>query len=242
MVDFEGQRARVETALGRIAEAARRSGRSPKDVRLIGVTKTHSVDQILPAAQTGLLLAFGENRVQEAEGKIELWPDDVPMAWHLIGHLQRNKAKKAVALFDMIHTLDSLRLAETVDRLLLEAKKTAYPVLIEVNTSGEVSKHGVSEDDAISLTEAVISRCLSLDVRGFMTVGPLSDDKLAVARAFAALRKIRDRAVVAMGRPFPELSMGMSGDYELAVEEGSTIVRLGSALFGERERRHEKIC
>ncbi|MEA3284012.1 MAG: YggS family pyridoxal phosphate-dependent enzyme [Synergistota bacterium] len=237
MVDPVDCEVQVREVLDRMAEAALRSGRRPEDVRLLGVTKTHPVERILPVARTGLVWALGENRVQEAEGKIENWPEDLSIPWHLIGHLQRNKARKAMALFDVIHSVDSLRLAETLDRLALEFDKAPYDIMIEVNTSGEASKHGISPEETLDLLDGIFSSCGSLNPVGLMTVGPLCDDQVRIGRAFGVLRELRDRARKEFGRPLPELSMGMSGDFELAIEEGSTIVRVGSAIFGERERR-----
>lgn len=237
MVDRESIEAGVRSVRDRIDRAAGASGRLGSEIRLLGVTKTRTPEEILAALDTGLLWAVGENRVQEAMDKVKNWTSQRSVPWHLIGHLQSNKARKALEIFHMIHSLDSKSLAETLNRLALETKKSPYPVLIEVNTSGESSKHGVAPEEAVEFALFVLRSCPSLDLRGFMTVGPLCDDRSRIAGAFGSLRLLRDKASQETGLPLPELSMGMSGDFETAIEEGATIVRVGTAIFGTREGR-----
>jgi hypothetical protein len=217
---------RLAALHGRIAAAAGRSGRPAGAVRLIGASKT------VPAARLSLAVAagltdLGENRVQEAEEKI---PVVAPRPrWHLIGHLQSNKARRAAALFDCIQTVDSARLAVALDRHVAELDRPApLDVLIEVNVSGEAAKHGVAPAEAPLLIASLRRDCPRLVLRGLMTVGPLverPDDARAAYRMLAELA--RDAGLA-------ELSMGMSGDFEVAIEEGATMVRVGSALFGAR--------
>lgn len=171
--------------------------------------------------------AFGENKVQEAEGKIiELGREAAE--WHLIGHLQSNKARKAVQLFDVIHTLDSAELAERLDRICNEEGRERLDALIQVDLSREETKAGVDENELPALID-VVSRCKHLRLRGLMTLPPYFDDPEATRPYFVRLRELRDRYI-----PGGELSMGMSHDFEVAIEEGATMVRVGTALFGQR--------
>jgi len=217
---------RLEVVRSRIAAAAERVGRDPSSVRLIGASKTVPAEVLVHAVRAGLE-DLGENRVQEAEAKAPLLRADLTdgagPAWHLIGHLQSNKARKAVALFDWIHSVDSPRLADALDRIALELGRTPR-VLVEVNTSGEASKEGVAPADAPALI-AHVAGLTAIRLVGLMTIGPLAGD---ARPAFRLLKQLRDAAGLA------ELSMGMSGDFEDAVEEGATMVRVGSALFGAR--------
>lgn len=215
-----------------IAEAAKKSGREAKDVKLMAVSKFHPLDAMLEAS--GDVDLFGENRVQEAAGKRAGWPKDGHTPWHLIGHLQSNKARKALEIFDAVETVDSLSLARMLDRILSETKSVGYPIFIEVNMSGEISKDGVDPIEAAPLLERILTYCPNLLVRGLMTIGPNTDDMGAVRGAFAGLRELRDRLSASFGIELPELSMGMSGDYAVAIEEGGTIVRVGTAIFGQR--------
>ena len=220
---------RLASVLGRIRAAAERVGRDPNSVRLIGASKTVPAPVLVQAVRAGLA-DLGENRVQEAEAKAPLLraelTDGAGPVWHLIGHLQSNKARKAVALFDWIHSVDSPRLAEGLDRIAQELGR-APQVLIEVNTSGEASKEGVAPEDAAALI-ALVAGLGSLRLAGLMTIGPTGGDPRP---AFRLLRRLRDAAGL------DELSMGMSGDFEAAIEEGATMVRVGSALFGARTRQ-----
>jgi pyridoxal phosphate enzyme (YggS family) len=207
----------------RIEAACRRAGRSTDDITLVGVSKGFGVDEIAEACAAGLR-DLGENRVQEAAPKIEeLAARGIRPRWHLIGHLQSNKAKTASDLFAIIHSIDSLRIAEAISR----RASAAMPVLLEVNVSQEASKYGFLMDEVVPALPA-IQALLNLDVRGLMTVAPLVDDPEAVRPFFGQLRELRDRLGL------PHLSMGMTGDFEVAIEEGATMVRVGRAIFGER--------
>jgi len=212
-----------------ILSAERLSGRRPGSVDLIAVSKTHPAERIREAVEAGQLL-FGENRVQEALSKIPLLP--AKLRWHLIGHLQSNKVRKALPHFELIHGVDSPDLARDIDRIAGE--EGLFPkVLLEVNVSGEGTKHGFSPGDLECRIEELLG-LPRLQVEGFMTMAPLAPDPEASRPFFAMLREFRDRMARAAGIPFSVLSMGMSGDYEVAVEEGATLVRVGSAIFGER--------
>ncbi|MBM3469509.1 MAG: YggS family pyridoxal phosphate-dependent enzyme [Armatimonadetes bacterium] len=221
---------RYRAVVERIARAAERAGRDPASVTLIGVTKGVGAARVREAVAAGLG-DLGENRVQEAVPKIEaVGPGP---RWHLVGHLQRNKARLAVGWFQVIHSLDGLRIAEAVDRAAGEAGRRIR-VLVEVNVAGEVTKHGLAPGAAVDLVGRLRS-CRSLDPIGLMTVAPLASDPETVRPVFRELRALRDslRAGVA-GEGFCHLSMGMSGDFEVAIEEGATMVRIGRALFGDR--------
>jgi pyridoxal phosphate enzyme (YggS family) len=196
-------------------------------VRIVAVTKTHGPEAVRAAAAAGLA-DVGENRVQEALRKQEL-AADVPVAWHLIGSLQRNKAGKAVHRFAVIHSVDRVDLAHELDRRAGERQT----VLLQVNCSDEPQKGGVEPEHLPELLEAA-ARCERLHVTGLMTMSALTDDPAEQRRAFRRLRELRDEAE-RRGHRLPELSMGMSGDYPVAVEEGATMIRLGTILFGERE-------
>lgn len=216
-----------------VAAAALASGRRPDEVRLIAVSKTQPVEALAAAAATGQRL-FGENTVQEALPKIDRL-QGTPIEWHFIGHLQSNKARFVPGRFHWLHSLDSLRLAE---RLARAAAECAAPldVLIEVNVTGDPAKHGVAPAALAPLLEALLrSPSPFLRLRGLMTVGPYPAGEREQRAAFAALRELRDacRARFAL-EAFSELSMGMSGDFRAAIAEGATLVRIGSAIFGER--------
>jgi hypothetical protein len=219
----------LEAVREKISAAALRSGRASSDVSLVAVSKTHPAEVILEAVEAGQDL-FGENRVQEAIAKIPQLPGR--LRWHLIGHLQSNKIRKALPLFELIHGIDSIDLARDVDRIADELG--LFPkVLLEVNVSGEGSKHGFEP----SLLERQLEELLALprlQMEGFMTMAPLAPDPEASRPHFRALCALRDRLAKHAGIPFSTLSMGMSGDYEVAVEEGATMVRVGSAIFGGR--------
>lgn len=220
---------RLREVRDRIARAAQRTGRDPASVALVGVTKGVDAARVRAAVSAGLW-DLGENRVQEALRKMaEVGPGP---RWHLVGHLQRNKAKHAVGLFVLIHAIDTAALAQAVDRAA-GAIGRRVPVLLEVNVSGEPTKFGVAPADLETLVEAVV-RCPYLEPAGLMTVAPPSDDPERVRPVFRALRALRDRARRRVGEPFRELSMGMSDDFEVAIEEGATMVRIGRAIFGER--------
>ena len=215
----------------RIAAAAARAGRDPSAVRLMGVTKTVGDDRILQAIEAGIDI-IGENYVQEARRKIELMGKSAE--WHFIGHLQTNKAKYAVRLFDLIHSVNRMSLAEELNRRAAAAGVVSR-VLIEVNLGGEESKSGAPPEEAPGLIRAV-AQMANLSIQGLMTMAPWYDDPERARPCFAGLRAIRDR-IAAEKIPnvaMRELSMGMTDDFEVAVEEGSTIVRIGRAIFGER--------
>jgi pyridoxal phosphate enzyme (YggS family) len=236
----------LEAVRARIAQAAARAGRDPSEVSIVAVTKTHPVAAVREAVQAGLL-DIGENRVQEALAKQEAWPE-APVRWHLIGHLQRNKAKQAVGRFALIHSLDSVRLADALEHAAAAAGVVQH-VLVQVNVAREPQKDGVPPDEAESLVRHVESLA-HLSLKGLMTMAPFTDDVSVQRTTFRGLRELRDRLVdsrqsTVNSRPPIELStvdcrlstlsMGMSGDFEVAVEEGATMLRLGTVLFGERK-------
>ncbi len=225
----------VENNVRRIREeigaAAIRSGRDPSAVRLMAVTKTVDDERIIEAIEAGVDL-MGENYIQEAKRKIETM--DVDVKWHMIGHLQSNKSKYAVKLFDMVHSVDRIGLAEELDKRSAAIGRV-MDILVEVNVSGEESKSGIQEDNALDLVRR-IARLDNLSIRGLMTMPPWCDDPEDARPYFIALRELGER-IAAENVPrveMRELSMGMSGDYQVAVEEGSTIVRIGTAIFGAR--------
>ncbi len=223
-------RERLEAVRGRIAAASARSGRAAGGVTLVGITKTVPPGVVAEAVALGLE-DLGENRVQEAQEKIAA-VGRTRARWHLVGHLQRNKAGRAVELFDRVHSVDDAALAEALSRRAVAAGRR-LPVLVEVNVSGEATKFGVAPGEVEALLERVaVLPGLALD--GLMTVGPAVERADDARPGFARLRALRDRAAARLGLGLPELSMGMSGDFEVAVEEGSTLVRVGTALFRPR--------
>ena len=217
---------RLEKVELRIAGACIRAGRSRDSVRLLAVSKTKPPEAIREAADCGLRL-FGENKVQEAQSKIPMCPPG--LEWHLIGHLQSNKAKLAASLFQMIHSVDSLKLLRALDT----HAGTSLPVLLQVNVSGEASKSGMPPGEVAEVIEAA-NQMQKVEVHGLMSIPPFTADSEKARAHFAALRELRDRLQQETGTPLPELSMGMSHDLEVAIEEGSTWVRIGTDLFGER--------
>ncbi|MDI6776070.1 MAG: YggS family pyridoxal phosphate-dependent enzyme [Syntrophales bacterium] len=224
-------KANIEKIRSNIAEAALRTGRHASEIRLMAVTKTVDENHIMEAIEAGVDI-IGENYVQEAKRKMEKLGK--PIEWHMIGHLQTNKAKYAVGLFDMIHSLDRMDLAIELDRRS-KASGHLTKVLIEVNISGEKTKNGVSPKEAIDLIRNVAT-LENLLVYGLMTMPPWFDDPEKTRPYFVALRKLRDRIIEEQIErvEMRELSMGMSVDYRVAVEEGATIVRIGRDIFGER--------
>jgi pyridoxal phosphate enzyme (YggS family) len=224
--------ARRDRLLGRIARAAERAGRDPGSVALLAVTKTHSVEVVQQAALAGLSL-FGENRVAEGTAKIAALAAEFPgLEWRLIGPLQSNKAKPALQYFSVIESLDRERLAARLEGLLA-AEGKSLPVLLEVNLGAEETKSGSPPELVESLASSALA-CPHLEVRGFMAVPPFTEDPEGARPYFRRLKEIRDRLADRFGKSFPELSMGMSHDFEVAIEEGSTEVRLGTVLFGPR--------
>ena len=227
-------RENVERVRERIARAALRAGRDPSEIRLAAVTKRHPAEAVLQAAACGVDW-IAENRVQEAQGKRENCPG-VTVPWCLVGHLQRNKVRKALEVFDAIHTVDSQELAVSMERVLEEGQRTGVPVLLEVNVSGEAAKSGVTPEGVEALGETLLSRCPRLSLEGLLAVGPLTEDPGALRQSFRLLHRLAGDLRRRLGIPLPVLSMGMSDDFEVAVEEGSTLVRLGTLLFGPRRR------
>jgi len=219
-------RKRIEELQNRIYDLARKAGRNPEEIIILGATKGVSIEKIEAAIQAGIRY-FGENTVQEADRKIPLIGDRVE--WHMIGHLQRNKVKKAVRLFHVIESLDSIRLAKEIE------KRVSSPIdcLIEVNTSGEFQKYGVGPEEVVNFFQQVAS-FEKIRIKGLMTVGPYPPSQERSKASFRMLRLIKDRLEKIFKVDLPILSMGMSEDFEWAVEEGATILRIGRAIFGER--------
>jgi PLP dependent protein len=222
---------RLAAVRARIAAACARAGRDPAAVTLLGVSKNHPAEAVAEAVAAGLLL-FGENRVQEAKAKIPQAPGRA--RWQFIGHLQSNKARDAVALFDVIQSVDSLALAAELQRQAEKQARTCR-ILAEVNVAGEASKFGWAPA-ALLAAVAELNAFPRLEWHGLMTVAPYAPDPERVRPVFRRLRELRDACADRLGAPLPVLSMGMSGDLEAALEEGSTLVRVGTALFGERPR------
>jgi pyridoxal phosphate enzyme (YggS family) len=225
MEDIESRLAHIQNAIG---EAAQRAGRNPAGIELLAVSKTRTNEIIHQAMRAGIT-HFGENKVQEARGKIETLGRGV---WHLIGHLQTNKAKDAVRLFDSIDSVDRLELAEEIARRAEVTGKTQN-VLLQVNIARESAKFGCAPESARNLAEE-INAIPRLNLRGLMTIAPYSPDPEKSRPHFARLRELHGKIEADTGLHLPVLSMGMSGDFAVAIEEGSTCVRIGTALFGER--------
>lgn len=223
---------RIAEVRQRMAAAARRAGRDPAEIRLVAVSKTYPIGHVTAAAAAGQR-DFGENRVQEALQKIAA-AGDLDVRWHLVGHLQSNKARKAAARFHSIHSVDRVELLEALEGAAAEAG-AAPSILVQVDLAGEETKHGVSPEDLRTLLGAA-SRCQALRLRGLMLLPPLFEDPEDVRPYFERLRRLRDDLVSDGTLPSSalELSMGMSHDFEVAIEEGATIVRVGTAIFGPR--------
>ncbi|CAN5839565.1 YggS family pyridoxal phosphate-dependent enzyme [soil metagenome] len=212
----------------RIEKAAQKSGRNADEIKLIAVSKTHSTKVLRDAMAAGATI-FGENKIQEAEEKIkELGEKN--LEWHLIGHLQSNKARKAVKLFDVIHTLDSVELAERLERICIDENRTSLSVLAQVDLADEKTKNGIGEKGLPNLIE-FLQTCERLKFDGLMIIPPFFEDIEKARPFFRRLQEIRDEFL-----PNGELSMGMSHDFEIAIEEGATLVRVGTAIFGAREK------
>ena len=215
-----------------IAHAAAKSSRSSNDVELVAITKTHPVEKVREAIDAGQTL-FGENRVQEARAKIPELPSNV--RWHFVGHLQKNKIRQALPLFEMIHSVDSLALALDINRIAEE--EGLYPrVLFEVNVAGEGSKFGFAPDHLREQMEALLA-LPRLSIEGLMCIPPLVEEAEGARRYFVQLRELRDSLENECNVKLPQLSMGMTNDFLIAVEEGATLVRVGTAIFGERRAR-----
>ena len=215
---------RHSALLGRLRDAAERGGHDPALLRIVAVTKTHPVERVRAAREAGMTM-FGESRVQEAEPKIEAVPD---AEWHLVGRLQSNKARRAVRGFAVIHSVDSLELLRRVDEVAAEEGRVPR-VLLQVNVSGEATKAGMDPASVTGVREPATARLV-----GLMTIAPMGVDDAGARAVFRRLRQLRDELVQRLGRPLPELSMGMSADAEAAAAEGATLVRIGTALFGPR--------
>ena len=225
---------RITAVQERIAAAARRGGHAPNGVTLVAVSKTHSAEEVAAAYAAGLRV-FGENRVEEAAPKVEAVAQLVapapPPAWHLIGHLQSRKAEDALPWASMVHSVDSVKLAQRLSRFATAEK---LPILLEVNVSGEASKYGFRPEELLAAVET-IAALPGLALQGLMTMAPIAADPEEVRPVFAALHTLKDE----LARHYPaldwrHLSMGMTDDFEVAIEEGATIVRVGRAIFGER--------
>ena len=212
-----------------IARAVRMRGRSPEDVELVAISKTHPAEKVEAAFEAGQLI-FGESRVQEARAKIPLLPSR--LRWHFIGHLQKNKIRHALPLFELFHGIDSLALAQDMQRIA-EEEGLQPRILLEVNLAGEASKHGFAPEALRRDLEAILSLG-RLTIEGLMTIPPLAPEAEASRRYFIALRELRDELEAGCNLRLPQLSMGMSNDFPIAIEEGATLVRVGTAIFGRR--------
>ena len=222
----------LDEVKAKIAAACERSGRKTEDVEIIAVTKTHGAEVVKEAWDAGLRIV-GENKVQEAAWKK---PASVtgPM-WHLIGHLQSNKVRKALELFEFFHSVDTVALADRMNAIAQDMGATPH-ILLEVNVSGEKSKSGMKPEEVEATIRHIMEQCPRLTVEGLMTMAPFSENPEDARPYFRRLRELRDQLEGTLGIGLPRLSMGMSGDYEVAVEEGATWVRLGTVLFGERPK------
>jgi pyridoxal phosphate enzyme (YggS family) len=227
-------RTQLQEVRDRIATSARRSDRTPEEITLVAVSKTHPASSVQEALNLGVI-DFGENRVQEADPKIETVGRSAAR-WHLIGHLQANKARRAVKLFDWIHSLDSVSLAQRLDRACADERRAELSVLIQVDLAGEETKSGIEPAGLPELVETV-KGCANLTLSGLMVLPPLFKDPEQVRPYFQRLRALRDE-LSEQGHfegKRGELSMGMTHDFEVAIEEGATMVRIGTAIFGARE-------
>ena len=234
MAAGEALQIRIDEVRRKIAAAVENSGRTPESVKLVAVSKTHPAALVREAIGLGLT-DFGENRVQEAENKI-IAVGHSAARWHLIGHLQTNKARRAVTLFDVIHSLDSISLARRLERACVESGREELQVLIQVDLAGETTKSGIAAPELPTLA-SFINDCTRLKLIGLMIVPPFFDNADDVRPFFHRLRELRDEVQAAgfFGGGTGELSMGMTHDFEVAIEEGATMLRVGTAIFGERE-------
>jgi PLP dependent protein len=219
----------LETIRRRIKTACDRVDREPNSVTLLAVSKTHPPETIKAAADSGLIV-FGENKVQEAKAKIPLCPGR--LRWHFVGHLQSNKCRDAVELFEMIQSVDGLNLAREISRRCEPAAKT-MPILLEVNVAAEASKFGYKPEQLLAELKDINS-LPRIEIHGLMTVPPWSAEPEKTRPHFQRLREFKLECERVLGAPLPHLSMGMSGDFDVAIEEGATIIRIGTALFGPR--------
>lgn len=221
----------LKTLQQRIRAACDRCDREPNSITLLAVAKTHPPETVKAAADLGLSV-FGENKVQEARSKIPLCPGK--LRWHFIGHLQSNKCRDAVELFEMIQSVDSLSLAQEINKRCEQVAKR-MPVLLEVNVAGEASKFGYKPEQLLAQLKE-INALPRIEIQGLMTVPPWTDEPEKARPHFQRLRELKPQCERILGAPLPHLSMGMSGDFEVAIEEGATIVRIGTALFGPRPK------
>jgi pyridoxal phosphate enzyme (YggS family) len=221
----------LESIRRRMKAACERAGRAPESAALVAVSKTHPPDSVRAAADGGQLL-FGESKIQEAKAKIPLCPGKC--RWHFIGHLQSNKVRDAVEWFEMIESVDSLPLAREISRRCEQAAKT-MPILLEVNVAGESSKFGYAPDRLLAELEE-LNALPKIEIHGLMTVPPFAAEPEKTRPFFRRLRELKAECEQSLGVPLPHLSMGMSGDFETAIEEGATLVRIGTALFGPRPK------
>lgn len=228
---YESRLAQALPALhDRVGAAAERGGRDPDDVTLVAVTKAHPLDAVLAALAQGLF-DLGENRVEELEWKTGAVQDE-RIRWHMIGHVQRRKAPRLVGMADLVHSVDSLRLAERLSRAAVE-KGERLSVLVQVNTSGEESKGGFASGRAADEARMILE-LPGLEARGLMTMAPFTEDERVLRSAFQGVRELDEELRRSTGYAGKELSMGMTNDFEIAIEEGSTMIRIGTALFGRR--------
>jgi PLP dependent protein len=222
---------RLADVKNRIATAATRCGRSLDDITLVAIGKTHNAESLREAIDAGVT-DLGENRVQEAEGKINELGREAAR-WHLVGHLQPNKVRRAVRCFDLVHSLDSASLATRLDRICSEEGVEVLPVLVQVDLGGEETKSGVTESELPELLDTVAG-CSRLRCEGLMTLPPFFDDPETARPYFRQLRHLRDQYQAYFQLGLGQLSMGMTHDFEVAIEEGATLVRIGTAIFGKR--------
>ncbi|HWM25139.1 MAG TPA: YggS family pyridoxal phosphate-dependent enzyme [Chthoniobacterales bacterium] len=219
----------LERVQSQMADAAGKSGRSPGDIELVAISKTHEAEKVRAALEAGQGI-FGESRVQEARAKIPLLPSTA--RWHFVGRLQKNKIRHALPLFELFHSVDSLELARDINRIAEE--EGLHPrLLLEVNVAGEGSKIGVAPDSLRAEMETLL-QLPRLNIEGLMTIPPLAPEVEASRKFFVALRELRDQLAARFQVDLPRLSMGMSDDFPVAIEEGATLVRVGTAIFGKR--------
>jgi len=227
----------LERVRKQMAHAAANAGRAVDEIELVAITKTHPAEKVRAAVEAGQTL-FGESRVQEARAKIPELPSN--LRWHFVGHLQKNKIRHALPLFELFHGVDSLALAEEMNRIA--ADEGMHPrVLLEVNVAGEGSKFGFSPDKLREQMEELLA-LQRLSILGLMTIPPLADKTEASRRYFVQLRELRDRLQTEFHVDLPQLSMGMTQDFPIAVEEGATLVRVGTAIFGERSKLEKDLA
>lgn len=230
----QGLQTRIDEVQRRIAAAAEKSGRDPGTITLVAVSKTHTAEMVREAINLGLT-EFGENRVQEAEDKI-VAIGRAAARWHLIGHLQANKVRRAVKLFDVIHSLDSISLAQRLERACIESGREELEVLIQVDLAGETTKSGIAATELRELAK-LVNECSRLKLKGLMLLPPYFDNPQDMRPFFDRLRDLRDelQAERLFAGNSGELSMGMTHDFEVAIEAGATMLRVGTAIFGERQ-------